>query len=54
MGFMSPAVAMRWRLSVSRGGLDPQRRSYGSYVSFSDPDGTGWFIQEVKQRARGR
>lgn len=35
-------------------GLDPDRRSYGSFVSFSDPDGNGWFIQEVKQRAPGR
>jgi hypothetical protein len=35
-------------------GLDPQRRSYGSFVAFSDPDGNGWFIQEVKQRAPGR
>jgi catechol 2,3-dioxygenase-like lactoylglutathione lyase family enzyme len=35
-------------------GLDPERRSYGSYVAFSDPDGNGWFVQEVKQRAPGR
>jgi hypothetical protein len=35
-------------------GLDPERRSYGSFASFSDPDGNGWFIQEVKQRALGR
>lgn len=35
-------------------GLDPERRSYGSYVSFSDPDGNGWFLQEVKQKAPGR
>jgi catechol 2,3-dioxygenase-like lactoylglutathione lyase family enzyme len=35
-------------------GPDPERRSYGSFASFSDPDGNGWFIQEVKQRAPGR
>jgi catechol 2,3-dioxygenase-like lactoylglutathione lyase family enzyme len=35
-------------------GPDPQRRSYGSFASFSDPDGNGWFIQEVRQRAPGR
>jgi catechol 2,3-dioxygenase-like lactoylglutathione lyase family enzyme len=35
-------------------GLDPEQRSYGSFVSFSDPDGNGWFLQEVKQRAPGR
>jgi catechol 2,3-dioxygenase-like lactoylglutathione lyase family enzyme len=28
-------------------GLDPERRDYGSYVSFSDPDGNGWLLQEV-------
>jgi catechol 2,3-dioxygenase-like lactoylglutathione lyase family enzyme len=35
-------------------GLDPQRASYSSFVSFSDPDGNGWLIQEIKQRAPGR
>jgi catechol 2,3-dioxygenase-like lactoylglutathione lyase family enzyme len=35
-------------------GLDPERRSYDSFVAFSDPDGNGWFLQEVKQRAPGR
>ena len=36
------------------GGPDPQRRSYGSFASFSDPDGNGWVLQEVVQRAPGR
>jgi catechol 2,3-dioxygenase-like lactoylglutathione lyase family enzyme len=35
-------------------GLDPQRASYNSFASFSDPDGNGWLIQEIKQRAPGR
>jgi catechol 2,3-dioxygenase-like lactoylglutathione lyase family enzyme len=35
-------------------GPDPQRRSYGSFASFSDPDGNGWLLQEVGQRAPGR
>jgi catechol 2,3-dioxygenase-like lactoylglutathione lyase family enzyme len=30
-------------------GLDPQRRSYGSFASFSDPDGNGWMLQEVRR-----
>jgi predicted enzyme related to lactoylglutathione lyase len=34
-------------------GLQPQRRSYGTYVSFSDPDGNGWFLQEVTTRLPG-
>jgi catechol 2,3-dioxygenase-like lactoylglutathione lyase family enzyme len=30
-------------------GVDPERRSYGSFSSFSDPDGNGWMLQEVKR-----
>jgi catechol 2,3-dioxygenase-like lactoylglutathione lyase family enzyme len=30
-------------------GLDPEGRDYNSFCSFSDPDGTGWLLQEVKQ-----
>jgi catechol 2,3-dioxygenase-like lactoylglutathione lyase family enzyme len=36
------------------GGPDPQRHSYASYVSFSDPDGNAWLLQEVTQRLPGR
>jgi catechol 2,3-dioxygenase-like lactoylglutathione lyase family enzyme len=35
-------------------GPDPQGRSYGSYASFSDPDGNGWLLQEIKTRLPGR
>jgi hypothetical protein len=35
-------------------GPDPARRSCGSFVSFSDPDGNGWLIQEVTTRLPGR
>jgi hypothetical protein len=35
-------------------GPDPQRRSYLSYASFSDPDGNGWLLQEIKTRLPGR
>jgi catechol 2,3-dioxygenase-like lactoylglutathione lyase family enzyme len=35
-------------------GPDPGRRDYGSFASFSDPDGNGWLLQEVKTRAPGR
>jgi hypothetical protein len=35
-------------------GPDPQRRSYLSYASFSDPDGNGWLLQEVPTRLPGR
>jgi catechol 2,3-dioxygenase-like lactoylglutathione lyase family enzyme len=35
-------------------GPDPQRRSYGSYASFSDPDGNIWLLQEIRERLPGR
>ena len=34
-------------------GLHPERGDYGTYLSFSDPDGNGWLIQEVPSRAAG-
>ena len=36
-----------------RTGLQPQRRTYGSYASFSDPDGNSWVLQEVTGRLLG-
>jgi catechol 2,3-dioxygenase-like lactoylglutathione lyase family enzyme len=35
-------------------GLDPERRSYYSRVSFSDPDGNVWLLQEITTRLPGR
>jgi hypothetical protein len=35
-------------------GPDPERRSYSSYASFSDPDGNSWLLQEIKTRFPGR
>ncbi|MGY4597302.1 catechol 2,3-dioxygenase-like lactoylglutathione lyase family enzyme [Bradyrhizobium sp. GM22.5] len=40
--------------SVRVSGADPKRGSYGSYASFSDPDGNGWLFQEVTTRLPGR
>jgi catechol 2,3-dioxygenase-like lactoylglutathione lyase family enzyme len=36
------------------GGLDPERRSYASLASFSDPDGNTWLLQEITTRLPGR
>ena len=30
-------------------GPDPQRADYNSFFDFSDPDGNGWLVQEVRQ-----
>jgi catechol 2,3-dioxygenase-like lactoylglutathione lyase family enzyme len=35
-------------------GRDPERPSYGSLATFSDPYGNSWLLQEVNQRAPGR
>jgi catechol 2,3-dioxygenase-like lactoylglutathione lyase family enzyme len=35
-------------------GPDAERRDYGSWLSFEDPDGNGWFLQEIVNRAPGR
>jgi catechol 2,3-dioxygenase-like lactoylglutathione lyase family enzyme len=35
-------------------GRDPQRHSYASFLTFSDPDGNGWVLQEVTARLPGR
>jgi catechol 2,3-dioxygenase-like lactoylglutathione lyase family enzyme len=35
-------------------GADPQRGSYKSWASFTDPDGNGFLLQEIKTRLPGR
>jgi catechol 2,3-dioxygenase-like lactoylglutathione lyase family enzyme len=35
-------------------GTAPDRQSYGSYATFSDPDGNAWVLQEVTARFPGR
>ena len=35
-------------------GRDPERGSYMSFVSFDDPDGNRWLLQEITTRLPGR
>jgi catechol 2,3-dioxygenase-like lactoylglutathione lyase family enzyme len=35
-------------------GPAPDHASYGSFASFSDPDGNGWLLQELTSRLPGR
>ena len=35
-------------------GLDPDRATYGSFATFSDPDGNRWLLQEITTRLHGR
>jgi catechol 2,3-dioxygenase-like lactoylglutathione lyase family enzyme len=34
-------------------GPDPERRDYGSFADFSDPDGNTWVLQEVRRSEPG-
>ncbi|WGD49078.1 VOC family protein [Bradyrhizobium sp. CB1650] len=45
-----PYISGSCRLS----GPDPARGSYRSFVSFHDPDGNGWLLQEITTRLPGR
>jgi catechol 2,3-dioxygenase-like lactoylglutathione lyase family enzyme len=47
-------VFHRWVGEEPQNGPDPERRSYASYATFSDPDGNGWLLQEVTARLPGR
>ena len=33
-------------------GPDPERGDYNSFLSFSDPEGNGWLVQEVGRKER--
>jgi catechol 2,3-dioxygenase-like lactoylglutathione lyase family enzyme len=35
-------------------GLDPNRTSYNSFATFSDPDGNSFLLQEISERLPGR
>lgn len=35
-------------------GPNAERKSYGSFLSFNDPDGNEWIVQEVTERLAGR
>jgi catechol 2,3-dioxygenase-like lactoylglutathione lyase family enzyme len=35
-------------------GPAPAHADYGSFAAFSDPDGNGWLLQEIKTRLPGR
>jgi catechol 2,3-dioxygenase-like lactoylglutathione lyase family enzyme len=44
----------RFDPAVRASGPDPERRSYASFVTFNDPDGNGWVLQEITTRFEGR
>ncbi len=44
----------RFDLDQRASGPDPERRTYASYLTFNDPDGNSWVLQEVTARLPGR
>ena len=53
-GVEAGEVFHQWVGEEPKSGVDPQRRSYASYATFSDPDGNSWLLQEIKTRLPGR
>jgi len=51
--FHDPAGGFN-RFGARADGPDPARRSYASFLTFSDPDGNGWVLQEITTRFPGR
>lgn len=41
----------RW---IDEFGIDPDHKSYWSFIALTDPDGNGWIVQEVRERLPGR
>ncbi len=44
----------RFDPALRASGPDPDRRTYASYATFSDPDGNLWVLQELTTRLPGR
>ncbi|HJX44907.1 MAG TPA: VOC family protein [Geodermatophilus sp.] len=47
-------LAVRADASTHAPGPDPERRSYASYATFTDPDGNRFVLQELTTRLPGR
>jgi catechol 2,3-dioxygenase-like lactoylglutathione lyase family enzyme len=51
----APGAQFQPRGAIGRlQGRAPESGSYGSFVTFSDPDGNAWLVQEVTTRLPGR
>jgi catechol 2,3-dioxygenase-like lactoylglutathione lyase family enzyme len=44
----------RFHAAGRESGRAPDRGTYGSFATFSDPDGNGWLLQEITTRLPGR
>jgi predicted enzyme related to lactoylglutathione lyase len=55
--FHEGAIGARFSAAGSSGrvrGRAPEGATYGSFATFSDPDGNGWLLQEITTRLPGR
>jgi catechol 2,3-dioxygenase-like lactoylglutathione lyase family enzyme len=52
--FHEGALGDRFHPNARVNGPAPERATYGSFVSFSDPDGNSWLVQEITTRLPGR
>jgi catechol 2,3-dioxygenase-like lactoylglutathione lyase family enzyme len=52
--FHEAALGARFHDSGHVPGPAPEHRTYGTFASFSDPDGNGWLLQEITTRLPGR
>jgi catechol 2,3-dioxygenase-like lactoylglutathione lyase family enzyme len=54
--FHEASLGARFAYGADRrlSGPAPDRTSYGSFATFTDPDGNGWLVQEVTDRLPGR
>jgi predicted enzyme related to lactoylglutathione lyase len=55
--FHEGSLGARFHASGTNGrvsGPAPEHGSYGSFATFTDPDGNGWLLQEITKRLPGR
>jgi catechol 2,3-dioxygenase-like lactoylglutathione lyase family enzyme len=52
--FHEEALGARFHDPGRTPGLTLDRGTYGSFATFSDPDGNGWLLQEITTRLPGR
>jgi catechol 2,3-dioxygenase-like lactoylglutathione lyase family enzyme len=52
--FHERALGARFHDPGRLSGPAPDRGTYGSFATFSDPDGNGWLLQEITTRLPGR
>ena len=46
---VDPSEIFHFEAGSQMPGPDPERRDYESFLSFSDPDGNSWVVQEVRR-----